>query len=49
MRELVVLTEDHLLDVRNFGETTLVEVRDRLAEIGLSLGMRVPPAPISPL
>jgi len=49
VRELVVLTEDHLLDVRNFGETTLVEVRDRLAEIGLSLGMRVPPAPISPL
>jgi len=49
VRDLVVLTEDHLLDVRNFGETTLIEVRDRLAELGLSLGMRVPPAPISPL
>jgi DNA-directed RNA polymerase subunit alpha len=49
VRDLVSLSEDHLLDVRNFGETTLVEVRERLADIGLNLGMRVPPAPINPL
>lgn len=42
VRDLVSRTEDQLLTVRNFGETTLVEVRDRLAEIGLRLGMRIP-------
>ncbi|MCA9196814.1 MAG: DNA-directed RNA polymerase subunit alpha [Planctomycetales bacterium] len=45
VRDLVVLTEDQLLEVRNFGDTTLTEVRERLAEMGLHLGMRVP-API---
>ncbi len=49
VRDLVIMSEDHLLDVRNFGETTLVEVREKLSDIGLSLGMRVPPAPISSL
>ena len=38
-------TEDQLLEVRNFGETTLNEVREKLADIGLRLGMRVPPRP----
>jgi DNA-directed RNA polymerase subunit alpha len=28
--------------VRNFGETTLREVKEKLAELGLRLGMRVP-------
>ena len=42
VRDLVVKTEDQLLQVRNFGETTLVEVRERLAAIGLRLGMKVP-------
>jgi DNA-directed RNA polymerase subunit alpha len=42
VRDLVQLTEDQLLEVRNFGDTTLNEVRDRLAEMGLRLGMRVP-------
>jgi DNA-directed RNA polymerase subunit alpha len=36
-----------LLEVRNFGETTLTEVREKLSELGLRLGMRVPPAPAS--
>jgi len=49
VRDLVVCTEDQLLEVRNFGETTLNEVREKLAAIGLRLGMRVPPAPASPL
>lgn len=42
VRDLVQRTEDQLLEVRNFGETTLSEVRDRLKELGLHLGMRLP-------
>ena len=42
VRDLVSKSEDHLLQVRNFGETTLVEVRERLGAIGLRLGMKVP-------
>ncbi|MFH1264623.1 MAG: DNA-directed RNA polymerase subunit alpha [Planctomycetota bacterium] len=47
VRDLVVCTEDELLEVRNFGETTLNEVRDKLGVYGLRLGMRLPPAPAS--
>ncbi|MBN1908533.1 MAG: DNA-directed RNA polymerase subunit alpha [Pirellulales bacterium] len=49
VRDLVTHTEDQLLEVRNFGETTLIEIRGRLAEIGLRLGMRLPPTPASPI
>ena len=42
VRDLVTKTEDELLQVRNFGETTLVEVRERLQQLGLRLGMRLP-------
>jgi hypothetical protein len=42
VRDLVVRTDDQLLQVRNFGDTTLQEVRERLASIGLRLGMRLP-------
>ena len=42
VRDLVQLTEDQLLEVRNFGDTTLHEVRERLNDLGLHLGMRVP-------
>jgi DNA-directed RNA polymerase subunit alpha len=44
VRDLVSRTEDQLLEVRNFGETTLNEVREKLQAIGLRLGMRLPPA-----
>ncbi|MCC6126649.1 MAG: DNA-directed RNA polymerase subunit alpha [Pirellulales bacterium] len=44
VRDLVSRNEDQLLDVRNFGETTLTEVREKLADIGLRLGMKLPPA-----
>lgn len=44
VRDLVQRTEDQLLDVRNFGETTLAEVKQKLTELGLRLGMRVPAA-----
>ena len=41
VRDLVGRSEDELLTVRNFGETTLVEVRERLESLGLRLGMNV--------
>jgi DNA-directed RNA polymerase subunit alpha len=42
VRHLVSRSEDQLLSVRNFGETTLKEVRLKLQEYGLHLGMNVP-------
>lgn len=42
VRDLVTHSEDELLEVRNFGETTLNEVRQKLTELGLHLGMRLP-------
>ena len=44
IRDLVQRSDDQLLEVRNFGDTTLTEVREKLQELGLHLGMRVPPA-----
>jgi DNA-directed RNA polymerase subunit alpha len=44
VRDLVTRNEDQLLQVRNFGETTLEEVRERLHAIGLRLGMKIPQA-----
>jgi len=40
VRELVIRGEEELLEVRNFGETTLKEVRQKLKEKGLVLGMK---------
>lgn len=45
VRDLVSRNEDTLLEVRNFGETTLNEVKEKLMAIGLCLGMRIPTAP----
>jgi DNA-directed RNA polymerase subunit alpha len=42
VRDLIQKSEDQLLEVRNFGETTLAEVRERLQELGMYLGMRIP-------
>jgi len=41
VRELVTRSEDQLLEVRNFGDTTLTEIKAKLDELGLHLGMRV--------
>jgi DNA-directed RNA polymerase subunit alpha len=41
VRDLVSRSEEQLLTVRNFGETTLKEVAGKLNEYGLSLGMDV--------
>lgn len=42
-RDLVSHTEDQLMEIRNFGDTTLMEVQEKLRELGLRLGMKVPP------
>ena len=46
VRDLVQYNEDQLMEIRNFGETTLVEVRQVLTGLGLHLGMKVPKAPV---
>jgi DNA-directed RNA polymerase subunit alpha len=37
--ELVTKTDAELLKIRNFGKTSLSEVKSRLSDLGLSLGM----------
>ena len=39
VRQLVKMTEAELLEVRSFGKTSLREVKRKLVDIGLSLGM----------
>jgi len=46
IRDLVQHTEDQLMEIRNFGDTTLVEVRQVLSGLGMHLGMKVPKAPV---
>ncbi len=41
VRDLIVRSEDQLMEVRNFGETTLTEVQQKLRLLGLQLGMRL--------
>jgi len=41
VRDLVIRTDEELLEVRNFGETTLREVKQKLTERGLTLGMKI--------
>jgi DNA-directed RNA polymerase subunit alpha len=42
VRDLIMRSDDELLEVRNFGETTLKEVKQKLQERGLHLGMKMP-------
>ncbi len=42
VRDLVSRSDEELLEVRNFGETTLKEVKAKLEERGLQLGMKIP-------
>lgn len=39
VRDLVVMNEDEMMQLRSFGETSLVEVREKLEELGLRIGM----------
>ncbi len=41
LRELVVKTEADLLALRNFGQTSLNEIKTKLAQLGLDLGMKI--------
>ncbi|MBI4679012.1 MAG: DNA-directed RNA polymerase subunit alpha [Elusimicrobia bacterium] len=43
--ELVTKRDEELLAVKNFGKKSLEEIKDRLKEMGLSLGMQVSAAP----
>ncbi len=49
VRDLVTHSEEQMFEVRNFGETTMAEVREKLSDIGLRLGMRLPSVPVSTL
>ena len=40
--ELVALSEHQLMNIRNFGQKSVDEVRDKLIEMGLSLKDSVP-------
>jgi DNA-directed RNA polymerase subunit alpha len=48
MRELVVMNEPEILKVRNFGKTSLKEVKTKLSALGLSLGMPLEDLGIKP-
>lgn len=45
--DLVSCTEADLLKVRSFGKTSLMEVKRKLADLGLALGMDLSHAPVS--
>jgi len=47
VRDLVRKTDSDLLKVRSFGKTSLREVKRKLADLGLSLGMDLDAAPQS--
>jgi DNA-directed RNA polymerase subunit alpha len=40
VRQLVQMSESELLKIRSFGKTSLREIKRKLADIGLSLGMK---------
>jgi len=40
--DLVRLTETDLLKIKNFGRTSMTEIKKKLGDLGLSLGMEVP-------
>ena len=42
--ELVTKTENDMLKYRNFGKKSLTEIKDKLQEMSLSLGMKLPAA-----
>ncbi len=42
IRDLVSRSREELLEVRNFGETTMQEIEEKLSEIGLQIGMQLP-------
>jgi DNA-directed RNA polymerase subunit alpha len=47
--QLVQYQESDLLKIRSFGKTSLREVKRKLADLGLSLGMKVPMSSVEPV
>jgi len=45
IRQLVIRTENELLGLRNFGKTSLEDIKQRLEGMGLSLGMHFDTSP----
>ncbi len=45
VRDLITKTEAELLSVRNLGKTSLQDIKDKLTNLGLSLGMSLDAAP----
>jgi len=45
LAELVVKSDAELLKIKNFGKTSLKEVKEKLKAIGLELGMKIEPPP----
>ena len=41
IRDLVTKTEPELLAMRNFGQTSLTEIKEKLEELGLELGLQI--------
>ncbi len=39
VRDLISLNEEEALEIRNFGRTTLIEIKKKLSQMGLSFGM----------
>ena len=46
--QLAMKTEAEMLKYRNFGKKSLNEIKDKLAELGLSLGMKFDPSLLEP-
>jgi DNA-directed RNA polymerase subunit alpha len=42
LRQLVTMSEQDVMGLKNLGKTSLTEIKSKLAERGLSLGMKVP-------
>ena len=41
LKDLVTLSENEVMNLKNLGKTSLTEIKSKLAERGLSLGMSV--------
>ncbi|MGK0484133.1 MAG: DNA-directed RNA polymerase subunit alpha, partial [Planctomycetota bacterium] len=41
LRDLVTMSENDVINLKNLGKTSLTEIKSKLAERGLSLGMKV--------
>ena len=42
LKDLVIRSESDLLKIRNFGKTSLSEIKERLQKLNLTLGMELP-------